>query len=135
MYKYSTRIVVVYFSFYILITFIKGFYLFFHTSNCNCTKYSLYWRIWQKCFYISMPSDLYTIISLLLMMDTHCRESCYKHYDWKIVANRGTSQLHLALILGDAWRYVLLQFVELWYSKVKIDIFRIMRSLAISLTV
>lgn len=29
MYKYSTRIVVVYFSFYILITFIKGFYFFF----------------------------------------------------------------------------------------------------------
>lgn len=55
------------------------------------------------------------MISLLLMMDTHCRESCYEHYmyDWKIEADRGTSLLHLDLILGDTGRCVLLQFVEL----------------------
>lgn len=62
-----------------------------------------------------MPSDLYTIFFWLLMMDTHCCESCYEHYmyDWKIVADRGTSLLHLDLILGDAGRCVLLQFAEL----------------------
>lgn len=62
-------------------------------------------------------------IVLLFMMGSHCLESCYEHYDWQSVSDHETFLLYLALILGDAGRYVLMELVKLWYGKVKVDIF------------
>lgn len=57
------------------------------------------------------------------------------HYDWQLVADRGTSLKWLTYVLGDARRYDLMSFVERRKVKVKISVFQVTQSVTISLPV
>lgn len=51
--------------------------------------YVIFVKSWSFVFFLAQKVRIHAV-TVPLMLGSHCRAICYEHFDWKIVADRGT---------------------------------------------